>query len=57
MYLRKSGVTFCTFLQETDDKPKWQIQYSKAPHKRTSELRTTSLKFGQLSTQNTSFLK
>ena len=30
-------------------------QYSKAPHKRTSRLRTTSLKFGQLSIQNTSF--
>ena len=29
------------------------VVYSKAPHKRTSGLRTTSLKFGQLSTQNT----
>jgi hypothetical protein len=33
------------------------LQYSKAPHKRTSRLRTTSLKFGQLSTQNTIFKK
>jgi hypothetical protein len=32
-----------------------RVLYSKAPHKRTSRLRTTSLKFGQLSIQNTSF--